>query len=1223
MINGRELSPGTLLYTAFASPNGHPDIDLRAIRVLNNTDPDEATRRFVSAASNAAGGFGCIVRSMTTVERDALLTVYEADGHIDPENPGAGPVGDVPNGAIVYNTTDNSLDARINGAWVQLGAAGAIPNLQGAYNGGAGINLAAATPITITDDELAAIQAIRINKTGAQGAGTIGRGLYVNLDAAPVDIAGYRGYEFDATGQVQGEAFRATMGVNTDLAINIPVGAVTLTDGALLMTLGDFTMTAGNQVITLGNLTLTNGLTSLSSTSNAANTVSIINNTVTTWGAAAADRGIFAVNSTSLTTGQAVHVRADALTTGTLLHLETSEAGGPTGLYLRCYNGATNDFSVSAVDGRTVIAGTAAGTAALTLTAGDAVITAGDIDLDDGQVRITQAQTGEEALTIIANGSRTVSGVTFASSGSSAAGFSDFLASHTGAVILAGSSYAATWANTSAATGAMFLGTLSGAAAHSARIFDAVNSSATATTGAAYRVTFSGGAHTGHAFHAAMGTNLAGQGLLIARSGVTTGSSIVVTHAAASTSAGGPDLDLDGSNTATTWIGQRIRSATGAVVNTGRLLEVAQRATGAATGNSIFSDAGTGSSATLVITSSGAKTGAAAAGIAIGSSAAVGADYRALLLDGTLSGATWTACDIIGSSDARSVPLVDIADASTGAGAGFLYTISGTASGILFDINISGARSGNLFDVAYSAAATGTAYNIAMTGSNVAARTWVSTDDRLFTTAAPYHYTFSGAFADATAPAVRYDFTGAHTVNGFEIRETSTASGNAFRVVSNNAAYEGDLVAIDLGTNSLIGQALVITGGAAARTTDLVSVTDGTTSTGSSLRWAHTGTSQATDGVWDLDFAFGNAANVAGVTLGITQTNAQDNFGYAQVQTVGTAGAGFAATTVAHRVSVMSGVTGAFSHSGDIDVYSALFSAAGLDAGQGFDGTVTGFSVGFTPRNDAAEGGTFVAFGADDVVANAATGVRGVDIGTGFDVAFRAASGGIEFITASQNIVWGAGIAAGLHFRTGQSLVMDANAAAPGTDTATINTGATSIRLAGALRPTKALYRRARDFIADGWDGFASAAYADTANDALGSVTMQVMAFDGAATTEIADTAIAIPADMVAGTAATIRIFWYNIAGGAGNVEWAVNYLSSADGGSMAAGLSTTAAVATVAAAVDVRTSTDLTIPAGAGMAAGETLFIQLIRAPLSGTDTYGSDALVLGIEFRYTSDTP
>ena len=80
----------------------------------------------------------------------------------------------------------------------------------------------------------------------------------------------------------------------------------------------------------------------------------------------------------ALTTGTGMSLSTAALTTGTILLLSAVEATiQTTGFYIRCYDGAANDFSVSKY-GATVIAGNAIGTAALTITNGDLVLSSGN-----------------------------------------------------------------------------------------------------------------------------------------------------------------------------------------------------------------------------------------------------------------------------------------------------------------------------------------------------------------------------------------------------------------------------------------------------------------------------------------------------------------------------------------------------------------------------------------------------------------------------------------------------------------------------------------------------------------------------------------------------------------------------------------------------------------------------------------------------------------------------
>ena len=88
--------------------------------------------------------------------------------------------------------------------------------------------------------------------------------------------------------------------------------------------------------------------------------------------------GVLDVNAASATTGNIVSIDGTGLTTGTALLINTTTATLTSGFYLRCNDGAATDFSIGD-DGATVIAGNAIGTAALTLTAGDVLISSGNL----------------------------------------------------------------------------------------------------------------------------------------------------------------------------------------------------------------------------------------------------------------------------------------------------------------------------------------------------------------------------------------------------------------------------------------------------------------------------------------------------------------------------------------------------------------------------------------------------------------------------------------------------------------------------------------------------------------------------------------------------------------------------------------------------------------------------------------------------------------------------
>ena len=112
--------------------------------------------------------------------------------------------------------------------------------------------------------------------------------------------------------------------------------------------------------------------------------LTITSDATTTGGAIAITSGV------TTTTGKAVSVVADDLTTGDMLYLESSVGGLTTGNYIRCYDGAADDFEVGKY-GAVIIAGNAS-TDILTITAGDIQITAGDIDLDNGQLMVDTNQ---------------------------------------------------------------------------------------------------------------------------------------------------------------------------------------------------------------------------------------------------------------------------------------------------------------------------------------------------------------------------------------------------------------------------------------------------------------------------------------------------------------------------------------------------------------------------------------------------------------------------------------------------------------------------------------------------------------------------------------------------------------------------------------------------------------------------------------------------------------
>jgi len=169
-------------------------------------------------------------------------------------------------------------------------------------------------------------------------------------------------------------------------------GAYTGT-GMLLMSAG--AMTTGVMV----SLTSTTGLTSgslfraTSSTAGAIATNGAISLSATGAFTSTSRIGFFNIAANTTASGTIAHISGTSVTDGTVLSLEAVEATLTTGLYFQCYDGAANDFSIGRY-GATTIAGSASGTAALTVSAGDIVVTSGFLVVSANAKGVTFTGTG-------------------------------------------------------------------------------------------------------------------------------------------------------------------------------------------------------------------------------------------------------------------------------------------------------------------------------------------------------------------------------------------------------------------------------------------------------------------------------------------------------------------------------------------------------------------------------------------------------------------------------------------------------------------------------------------------------------------------------------------------------------------------------------------------------------------------------------------------------------
>ncbi len=314
------------------------------------------------------------------------------------------------NGAISFTATgDFTSTSAVNGGFVEIKAnsttAGTITNIVGSAlttgialqlsNGTSGMTSGSLIRVTASGTgAIATNGVVSFAHAGVFTSTTIGfvnvivsgavagTGLAVQMSAASqttgigfrVDqsntTTGYTGnlVQITASSTTGASNALAVIGVNTTAGnvVNISNNALTLGSGTgLLVSHTTSVLGAGTSLVRISSTSIDTGTTTgvlldLSSTAGTTATQVL---------------GTFS----ALTTGIGMSLSTAALTTGTVLLLSVVEATiQTTGFYLRCFDGAANDFSISKY-GATVIAGNALGTAALTVTAGDLVLTSGNV----------------------------------------------------------------------------------------------------------------------------------------------------------------------------------------------------------------------------------------------------------------------------------------------------------------------------------------------------------------------------------------------------------------------------------------------------------------------------------------------------------------------------------------------------------------------------------------------------------------------------------------------------------------------------------------------------------------------------------------------------------------------------------------------------------------------------------------------------------------------------
>ena len=273
------------------------------------------------------------------------------------------------------------------------------------------------------------------------------------------------------------------------------------------------------------------------------------------------------------------------------------------------------------------------------------------------------------------------------------------------------------------------------------------------------------------------------------------------------------------------------------------------------------------------------------------------------------------------SNETRTDDLIEITADGAGSTDVFEINDSSTRSGHVFDINVSSTSSGNVIDIVYSGASTGDAVNLDMT-SALAGGAIVIT----------------GA-GTRTQDLVQIEDTSAGSTHVFDINIGSTSSGNVFDVVVGASAFTGDVYAADLGATATAASAVVLVGGAVARTVPLVKITDaGTNSGGITFDINITGINAAT--IFDIDataattgsvFDYATDSASTGTVFEINMTNA--------------VGAKLATYTLAGTRTV-NAITVTDSMAGAVDVFQ--IDDSGTKSGHIFDINVSGNTTGNT-----------------------------------------------------------------------------------------------------------------------------------------------------------------------------------------------------------------------------------------------------------------------------------
>lgn len=276
------------------------------------------------------------------------------------------------NGLLVYDTTNNQLEVVVNGSWSTLATSSTQGTLDQAYDSGGAGN---GRTITVDTGD------VQLNLNAA------GSSLLLDVAAAVTVTDALIFTTTDAAGLITDAIDCTDSGITN--ALNVGAAAITGTTGNLTYT--SFTMTGATGAVTCqsidrataGGFTI-GGTTATSVTITPAITHSgaLTQTGAATFSAAVTQSGGVISLTPNNTTGDGVLIDGTTVTTGNVLRIEYDATNSGAGFGAISVTEDASEVFVVAEDGNTTIAGTAAATAALTLTAGDLIITSGELEVN-------------------------------------------------------------------------------------------------------------------------------------------------------------------------------------------------------------------------------------------------------------------------------------------------------------------------------------------------------------------------------------------------------------------------------------------------------------------------------------------------------------------------------------------------------------------------------------------------------------------------------------------------------------------------------------------------------------------------------------------------------------------------------------------------------------------------------------------------------------------------